>query len=154
MFREIRYKKKELLTEDTIKLFKECEYGILSTNSENSYAYGVPVNFVYLANAIYFHCAKNGHKLDNINLNNKVSFCVVGKANIVSDKFTTDYESGMIFGRAEEIFECEKETALVELIRKYCPEHFTEGMEYVKKASDNTTVIKINIEHMSGKGTK
>ena len=34
---------------------------------------------VYKDGKIYFHCAKNGHKLDAIKQNKKVSFCVIEK---------------------------------------------------------------------------
>ena len=37
-------------------------------SGEDGYAYGVPLNYVYVDNSIYFHCAKEGHKLDNIKI--------------------------------------------------------------------------------------
>lgn len=154
MVKELRRSDKALSKEETISLFKKCEYGFLSTNGENTYAYGVPLSYVYFANAIYFHCAKEGQKLDNINLDNNVSFCVVGNTKVIPERFTTHFESGIVFGSAEEVVGIEKETALVELIRKYSPAYIKEGMEYVKTAKDKTCVIKICIHHMTGKGTK
>ena len=57
---------------------------------------------------LYFHCAKIGHKLDSIKRNNKVSFCVIDKDEIIPEKFTTHYRSVIVFGKAK-IVEYEKE---------------------------------------------
>ena len=46
MFRDIIKKKRELSTEDTIKILQEGKEGVLSTISENGYPYGVAVNYV------------------------------------------------------------------------------------------------------------
>ncbi|MFL0197848.1 pyridoxamine 5'-phosphate oxidase family protein [Clostridium sp. WILCCON 0269] len=66
------------------------EYGVLATNGEDGYNYATALNYVYINDKIYFHCATEGHKLDNIKVNNKVSFCVVGKTQVVPNKFTSN----------------------------------------------------------------
>ncbi len=53
-----------------------------------------------VGDVIYFHCAPEGHKLENLSGNNKVSFCVVGKTQVLPDKFATNYESVIVFGTA------------------------------------------------------
>ncbi|NLB53024.1 MAG: hypothetical protein GX808_08820 [Syntrophomonadaceae bacterium] len=62
----------ELTNTEAIELLKAGEYGVLSSVSENGYAYGVPLNYVYFDNSIYFHCAAEGRKLDDIKKNDKV----------------------------------------------------------------------------------
>ncbi|MEQ8197892.1 MAG: pyridoxamine 5'-phosphate oxidase family protein, partial [Clostridiaceae bacterium] len=91
---------------------------------------------------------------DNILINNKVSFCVVGRTCNMPDKFSTKYESVIVFGRAAEVFDDEKNTALLELLNKYSPEYIEKGKEYIKNAGNLTKVIKISIEHMSGKARR
>ncbi len=93
MFKEIRRKEKKLNNEESISLLKESNYGILSVCLNNGYAYGVPLNFVYNNGAIYFHCAKEGQKLEAINENNKVSFSIVNNVELLPSKFDTNYES-------------------------------------------------------------
>ncbi len=154
MFREMRRKDRELKKDEAIEILKRNDYGVLSTIGENGYPYGVPVNFVFLNNSIYFHCATEGHKLDNILYNGKVSFCVVGETAILPEKFSTNFESAIVFGRAEEVFDDEKGTALIEILNKYSSDYIEEGKEYIKKASKFTKVIKINIEHISGKARR
>ena len=154
MFRKLRRSEKEIKNTEAIEILRNCEYGILSTTSENGYAYGVPLNYVYINDSIYFHCATEGYKLDNIKNNDKVSFCVVGQTAILPDEFSTKYESVILFGRANEAFDDEKEEALLELIKKYSKDHIEEGKEHIKRASSKTKVIKVTVEHISGKGRR
>lgn len=154
MFREMRRKDRELKNDEVIEVLKNNDYGILSTVSHNGYPYGVPVSFVFLNNSIYFHGASEGHKLDNILNNSKVSFCVVGQTCVLPDKFSTKYESVIVFGMAVEVLNDEKNTALFEIMNKYSPDYIEKGKEYIKSASNATRVIKINIEHISGKARR
>lgn len=154
MFREIRRKDRELKNDEVIEILKNNTYGILSTISENEYPYGVPISYIFFNNSIYFHSAIKGHKLDNILSNNKVSFCVVGKTHILPDEFSTKYESVIVFGRAIEVFDDEKNTVLLEILNKYSAGYIEQGKEYIQKASKATRVIKISIEHITGKAKR
>lgn len=147
----MRRKDKEIRKEQSIEILEKCEYGVLSTVGENGYAYGVPLNYVYIDNKIYFHCAKSGHKLDNINYNDRVSFCVVGETELLPDKFDTKYESVIVFGKAEEVDEEEKYSALMEMLKKYSKDFLEKGKKYIENAGSQTRVIRIDIEHMTGK---
>ncbi len=108
MFREMRRKDRELGYEEIINILMNNMYGVLSTVSQEGYPYGVPVSYVYNQEEIYFHCAGEGHKFDNISADRKVSFCVVGQTCVLPDKFSTNYESVIAFGEAREVFDEEK----------------------------------------------
>ncbi|MBS5883884.1 pyridoxamine 5'-phosphate oxidase family protein [Clostridium sp.] len=154
MFKEIRRKDRKIEISEAIDILEICEYGVLSTVNENGYPYGVPLSYVYANDSIYFHSAVEGHKLENIKDNDKVSFCVVGKTDVLSDKFSTKYESVIIFGRAKEVFEDEKKEALLELIKKYSVDYMEKGKAYIENASLRTKVIKVSIDHISGKARR
>lgn len=154
MFKEIRRKDRKVEPSEAIDILKKCEYGILSTVDENGYSYGVPLSYVYANDSIYFHSAVEGHKLENIKNNDKVSFCVVGQTDVLPDKFSTKYESVIIFGRAKEVFEDEKKEALLELIKKYSVDYMEKGKAYIENASLRTKVIKVSIDHISGKARR
>jgi len=151
MFREMRRKEKQLSHEQSIEILKKCEYGVLSVVGDNGYAYGVPLSYVYVDNKIYFHSALTGYKLDCIEYNNKVSFCVVGDTKLLPDKFDTEYESVIVFGRAQEVTGEENYTAHIELLKKYSADYLEEGKKYLERAGKNTRIFKIDIEHMTGK---
>ena len=151
MFRELRKKKRELGKEDTIKVLKEGREGVLSTISENGYPYGIAVNYVYHNNCIYFHCSNKGHKLDNISQNNKVSFFVNSNITIIPQDFTTHYKSAVVFGRTFISTDDEKRDAIIAIGEKYSHPHMEEGLKYIDKAINTLTIVKIEIDYLTGK---
>jgi predicted nuclease of restriction endonuclease-like RecB superfamily len=48
----------------------------------------------------------------------------------------------------------EKEAVLLEIIKKYTPDFMEKGKEYIRNASKVTTVMKIEIEHITGKARR
>ncbi len=58
---------------EKIKEFlKEEHVGRISSIDENGFPQIIPMNFVFLNDAIYVHSHVKGEKLDNISRNNKV----------------------------------------------------------------------------------
>ena len=152
MFKEMRRKNRELINEDIEKILLNGEYGTLSMIGDNGYPYCVPLSYVYHKGSIFFHCAHEGYKLQNIKENNKVAFNVVVDTEVLPDKFSTKYKSVSIFGEASEVNGEEKEAALLQLIEKYSKDFIEQGKKYIANAKASTTVIKISINHMTGKG--
>ena len=152
MFREIRLKDRVINNEKAIEIIKKGSFGVLATIGKDGYPYGVPLNYTYFDNCICFHCAQKGHKLENIEFNNKVSFCVVTKSDVLGNEFDTDYESAIAFGKAAVITDdSEKKKILSSVINKYSADYLKSGNNYMKKYWDETRVIKMKIEHLSGK---
>lgn len=154
MFKEMRRKDRKLETIEVAEVLKKCNYGVLSTVGENGYAYGVPISYVYINDSIYVHSALEGNKLDNIKFNNNVSFCVIGDTMLLPDKFGTKYESVIVFGKAAEVSDTEKNKAFLAFLDKYSSQYIEKGKEYIKNASEKTKVIKISIEHITGKARR
>lgn len=151
MFPKLRKKKRELSKEESVKVLIKGKEGILSTIGENGYPYGVAVNYVYYNGCIYFHCANNGYKLDNIKNTNKVSFFVNTDIEIIPHGFTTRYSSVVVFGRAYLVEHRERREALISIGEKYSKDFMEEVIRYIDKALDSCSVIKIEIDHMTGK---
>jgi nitroimidazol reductase NimA-like FMN-containing flavoprotein (pyridoxamine 5'-phosphate oxidase superfamily) len=149
--KKIRRKDKEVGKDEAIDLLAVCEYGVLSTIGNDGQPYGVPLNYVYKDNCIYFHCALTGHKIDNIADHPKVSFCAVGDTKVLPSEFSTEYVSAIAFGVASEVQGTERYNALVWLLDKYSPEFIEEGKKYIEKHDKATKVIKIEIQHIGGK---
>lgn len=129
-------------------------YGVLSTVGEDGQPYGVPVSYTYRNNCIYFHCAAVGHKIENIQANPWVSFCVVGNTRVMPAERTVKYESAIAFGVASEVQGPEKDDALLALLEKYSAEYIEEGKTVIAKNGKTTTVIKIEIDTISGKAQR
>jgi len=151
---KLRRKDRAIIEEEAKALLNKAEYGVLSTVAENGKPYGVPLNFCIIDHCIYFHCAVEGQKIDNIKQNNSVSFCTVGNTETLPDKFGTKYESVIVSGEVEEIFYMNKQIALEGLLHKYSPEFFDEGIKYIEGLADKTRVFKIVINKLTGKARK
>lgn len=76
MFRPMRRFRQQLSDSECEQILKEEPRGVLSVHGEDGYPYGMPVNFLYEDGKLYFHGAKQGHKIDALKKDNRVSFCV------------------------------------------------------------------------------
>ncbi len=121
--------------------------------SEETGIYGIPINYVWDGTeSIYLHCAPEGRKLQCIDKNNSVSFCVVGKTSVISEKFTTEYESIILQCQAHRnLDEDERLNALSLILDKYSPQDKIIGMKYAQKSFHRTEIIRLNIKRWSGK---
>ena len=152
MFKRMTKIKKLMNEKDSYTILENGSYGVLGTLSDNGYPYTVPLNYVYYQNKIYFHCAKTGHKLDNIKKHEKVSFTVVGNESIIEKEFTTKYKSVTLFGVAK-IIEPSREI-LMELVKKYSKNFVNLGREVVDKDFLTAAIVEITINHITGKESK
>ena len=152
MFREMRRKERIKTYEENIQILEECTNGVLAVIGDGGYPYGVPVSYVYNDGKIYFHCAVEGHKIDAIKAEPKVSFTVVGADNINAEKFTTSYKSVICFGTAILLEGDNKQKAMELIVEKYSADFKEKGLELIANKWDRTAVVCIEIEHMTGKG--
>lgn len=138
-----------------ISLLRNGEYGVLSMMTDNG-GYGIPVNFVWdEKNSIYIHCAPEGRKLKAIRENPNVSLCIIGKVHLLPNKFTTEYESAMFFGKARvNLSNEEKMKALHLLIDKLSSDFKDIGAKYAEKSFHRVEIIRVDFEEFSGKQKK
>lgn len=147
--------KQQLTQEECEKILERGRTGVLAVLGDDGYPYTVPINYYYTDGKIYLHCAKSGHKLDAIRSNHKVSFCVVERDDILQEKFTTLFKSAVAFGKAEILADNEEmRSSVTALAEKYCSDFLDEVPAEVERGFDILCMIKINIEHMTGKQGK
>ena len=152
MFRDMRRKKQLLSETETIAILESCTSGVLAVTGDKGYPYTVPLSYAYKDKKLFFHFAKTGHKIDGIERNDKVTFCVIDKDEVVQKTFTIHYRSAVVFGRAKILTEnSEKQYALEALLEKYSPDYFEEGQREIEDDWKNICVAKVEIEHMTGK---
>ena len=153
MFREMRRKKQALSLEENIQVLNRGTSGVLAVSGDDDYPYAVPLSYVYHDNKIFFHCAQNGHKLDAISRNEKVSFCVIDKDQVVQDKYTSYFRSVIVFGKTRILEEdAEKRKAIEILTARYSPDQEkTHQLQTIEKEYNRVCMIELSIEHMSGK---
>ena len=154
MEKPLRRADRAMALDDAQSLLARATYGVLSTVGSDGVPYSTPLSYVYADNRIYFHCAHEGRKLDNIAAHPTVSFCVVGHTQTLPREFATQYESVVAFGSACTVGGEEKRAALLHLLEKYSPEFMVSGMKYLEGKFVETTVVRIDIDHLTGKARR
>jgi len=154
-FKEVRRKDRLLDKEAARELLEKGEYGVLSLCTPEGYGYGIPLNYILEGNSIYYHCAPEGHKLDAIRSNDRVSFCVVGDTEVIPRKFTTNYASALVFGHITLVEDDEERLhALRLLVGKYSADFRDISEKYIAGSFGRTAILRLDIEHLSGKTKK
>ena len=151
----MRRSERALAEAETLRILEGGEYGVLSTCGADGQPYGVPLNYVWHEGRLYFHCAGEGHKLDNLAHAARASFCVVGDTHPLPDVFSTLYESAVVFGETRECRdEAEKLAALQLLVDKYAPENTANGYTYARRSLNKVRVICLEARKITGKARR
>ena len=117
-------------------------------SNAGEYPYCVPLNFVELDGALYFHCAPEGFKLDCMARDPHVHFNTYDSAEVNSEKATIYFRSVSGTGLASKVDdEALKNEVLVALLKKYCG---TGEIPPFKKP-EKTLVIKVEVTSLTGK---
>lgn len=151
MFREMRRSKQLLTMDDTIAVMQRCTNGVMACIGDDDYPYGVPLNYVYFNDKIYFHSAKTGHKIEAITKNPKVSFAVIDEDTIVSAEYTSYFRSVIAFGKARIVEGDEWQRAFEALVEKYSGNQPEEAKHRKIAECTQACIIAIDIEHITGK---
>lgn len=153
MFRPMRRSRQAMNAEECAAVFKRGTSGVLALSGDDGYPYAVPMSYVYDGGKLYFHCAKEGHKLDAIRRSGKASFCVIDQDEVIPDEYTTNYRSVIVFGQIRVMEDGPvKDTAIMALAKKYSPELGEENYRSTIEQSRNSLcMLEMTIDHISGK---
>jgi len=153
MFREMRRSAQQLPENACIDVLQRGKTGVLAVQGDGGYPYAVPLNYLYADGKIYFHCAREGHKIDAIRRDPKVSFCVVDADEVIEAKYTTAYRSVIAFGRAKVMEDAQAIfNAIDRLALRYVPDDSTENRHAeMRDGLPKMAMVEIEIDHLSGK---
>lgn len=151
----MRRKDREMSEEFAYQMADKCEYAIISVTEKSGNPYCMPISIVRDDNKIYFHSAKDGHKIDCLNNNSSVCLACVGDTYRLPDKFTTEYESAIIRGTAHEVTDNhEKIHALKVLCERHTPTNMARFEASIAQSLGRTAVWCIDITEITGKRKK
>ena len=152
MFREMRRSKQLLPREVAVEILERNTSGVLALSGDEGYPYAVPMSYVYADGKIYFHSAKNGHKIDAIQRNEKASFCVIDQDQIVPEKYTTFFRSVIVFGRLRLVEDMEEMRRIAATLAMKYSADFKEGIPKEINASiRNMAILELTIDHITAK---
>ena len=133
--RGMRNSKRKTTYEKARDILAQGIYGVLSCHCDDGLPYGVPLSYALSGNALYFHCALQGQKLDNLAHDDRVCFTVVTAAENCPDAL-------------------ERRAALELLCRKYGSERRKrEGLDAACPMLIHTAVVRMDIEYLTGKSS-
>lgn len=138
--------KKEI--ESIINISDICRIAL----SENNSPYIVPVCFGYKDNCLYIHSAADGKKIDIINKNNRVCFEFDVHEGLIRSENPCDWDmkycSVIGYGRAFFIDRHEEKIMALDIIAVH---YSSNTFDYRTNSVDNVTIIKVEIENLTGK---
>ena len=143
--------KQQISEEESNEILKRATNGVLCLTDISDRPYGVPLSFIYDSHrSIYFHCAKEGRKIECIKRNPYACFTIIDQDEIHPEKFTTYFRSVIVEGTVK-IIEDRKEMidALRLLSEKYSPGINCEPE--INKGLDRVFILKLEIDTITGK---
>jgi uncharacterized protein len=115
--------------------------------------YIVPLNYGYFENAIYFHSAPEGKKIDLLKQNNKVCFEIENHSEIIMHELPCDcgtkYRSVIGYGTIEIITDLEEKKKGLDIIMSH--HGGSRNHAYKDKDINSVLILKLNIETITGK---
>ena len=152
----MRRKDKEITDQNTIsEIIKHCQVCRLGLAKSNL-PYIVPVSFGYDGDAVYFHTAKEGKKIEYIEANNSVCFEFERGVRVLPDpggpcKWTFSFQSVIGYGKIYELVDQkEKAQGLERIVAQYSDSEW----DIDERRLGNLRVWKIAIENLTGKQSK
>ena len=148
----MRRKEKEITgIGDIEKIIKKalcCRIGLVDDDEP----YIVPVSFGYERNALYFHAALEGRKIELIKRNSKVCFEIDADVEMVEVSeprgCTAKYRSVIGTGRAFILDDDEEKSQGLKLIIK---QYGMKDFDFPKTRLDKTLVVRVDINSITGK---
>jgi len=136
--------------EDILNKGKFCHVAMASGDEP----YLITVNYGYKNDCLYFHSAPDGQKIEMIRKNPNVCFMIYSDEQLVSGEnpckdWSMKYRSVIGYGKATILKNPLEKTKGLNILM----EHYSKKgpFEFSEKNLEDTTVIKINIEKISGK---
>jgi nitroimidazol reductase NimA-like FMN-containing flavoprotein (pyridoxamine 5'-phosphate oxidase superfamily) len=154
----MRRKDKEIINiDEKLEIIAKCKVCRLGL-SENNYPYIVPLNYGFSYDdgklTLYFHCAKEGKKIDIIKKNNNVCFEIDCDTKLVEGKNPCDYgyEFRSIIGFGKIIFldiKDEKIDGLNYLMKQQTGKD--KKYYFNENELNNVLVFKMQVDEFTGK---
>ena len=146
-FRPMRRIKQELPEEECLEILTKAPRGFLSVIGDGGYPYSVPINFFQEDGRIYFHCAREGHKLDAVRSCDKACFTVIDEPSKEPGDWWYHVRSVICFGRIRIIGDdAERVSRLRQLGSKYFPEGYDMEADMLKNGPDRKST-RLNSSH-------
>lgn len=141
-----------------LDLIDKATNGVMAIATGEDTPYCLPLSFVRAEKSLYFHCAKEGRKIDLLRANPKVCVTFIGydfpTYQAEDNNFTTLFASAIVTGSAHEVTEDDEK---IEALRALCKKLLSQAMtgdnfdRAIQTSLPVTAVWRIDLEDISGK---
>ena len=143
--------KQQLSDEESLEVLKKAKRGVLSVIGDGGWPYGIYLNPHFENGRIFFHGAKEGHKIDALKKDARASFTVIDEGTKDEGGWAYTFKSVVVFGRVEFV---EDQNEAVEicrrLARRFNPSE-ADIEDEIRRAAAHVQVFALIPEHITGK---
>ena len=152
-FRPLRRIKQQLPDAETREVLMHAKRGVLSMIGDDGWPYGIWLNPHYREadGRIYFHGAKEGHKIDALRRDARTSFTVIDDGVCDEGGWAYTFRSVVVFGHIEFVEDHAFAMELCrELARRFNPSEEDIERE-IQQAGARVQMLCLVPEHITGK---
>lgn len=144
--------------EFALALIDRCTHGVMAISTGELAPYCLPLSFVRIGEDLFFHCARQGRKIDLLHQFPQVCITFVGDDRpifIPPAMYSTYFQSTIVTGTASEVDRpYEKAEILRALCQKLTPEHMDGFEAAIEHSLAVTAVWKVHIKDVSAKANR
>ena len=146
--------KQQLSDDEALDVLKSAKRGVLSVVGDDGWPYGIHLNPHFENGKIYFHGAKEGHKIDGLRRDARACFTVIDEGTHDASRppeWALTFRSVVVFGRVEFV---EDQAEALEICRRLS-RRFTQDEAAIEAeirlAGARVLVFALIPEHITGK---
>ena len=151
----MRRKDRQQDREFSLALIDRCTHGVLALSTGEEAPYCLPLSLVRVGDCLYFHCAREGRKIQLLRRDPRVCVTFVGEDAPTFEapaNYTTLFQSAIVTGTASEVLDQEEKVAALRALCQKLTPSFMEHFDFaVEKSLKVTSVWRIQMEDVSGK---
>ena len=152
-FRPMRRFKQQLPDEEALAVLRAAKRGVLSVTGDGGHPYGIPLNPFWddETGRLYFHGAREGHKIDALRRDPRASFTALDEGVRDEGGWALTFRSVVVFGRVEFVEDQDAAIAICRrLARRFNPSD-ADIEEEIRRAGARVLVFSLVPEHITGK---
>lgn len=151
----MRRKDREMDEKFAYEVIDKAPYVTMSMIDKCGMPYCIPISVVRDNEKLYFHCAMEGEKLENLLNNNSVCISAVSKMKPVDGKFTIEFESAVAKGKAVEVENRDEKIHALKLVcERFTPNNMADFHNAIERSFERTKVMRIDVNSITGKRKK
>lgn len=142
---------REMSEKFAIEVFNKAPFVTVSFTRADNTPYCIPLSVVVKdERTMYFHCAKEGEKLDCIAHTPNVCLSAVSRCKPTmgpkDGNFTLEFKSAVAFGTATMVEDEEEKAEAMRIIcKRFLPEHMDRFDEALRRSLAHTAVVRITL---------